>query len=41
MKYGEKKLWEEIHTLIEVIWESEKMPDMANCNDMPHTQEGR
>ena len=22
-----KKIWEEIHALIEVIWASEKMPD--------------
>jgi hypothetical protein len=27
IKYGDKKLWEEIHTLIEIIWASEKMPE--------------
>jgi gentisate 1,2-dioxygenase len=27
IKYGEKKLWEEIHALFEVIRASEKMPE--------------
>ena len=27
IKYGDKKLWEEIHALIEVTWASEKIPD--------------
>ena len=27
IKHEDKKLWEEIHPLIEVIWASEKMPE--------------
>ena len=26
IKCGEKKMWEEIHAMIEVIWAPEKMP---------------
>jgi hypothetical protein len=27
IKYEDKKLWEEIHALIELIWTSERMPE--------------
>lgn len=27
IKYGDKKLWEEIHMLTEIIWTSERMPE--------------
>jgi hypothetical protein len=36
IKYGDKKLWKEIHTLIEVIWASEKMPENWQTATMHH-----